>query len=41
MRLLKGLREGKRGDKEKEAMAEFVTLVQETFGKPDDEESAG
>jgi hypothetical protein len=32
MRMLKGLRDGKSGDKEKDGMAAFVQLVEETFG---------
>jgi hypothetical protein len=33
MRLLKGVREGKMGDDEKDGMAEFVTLIEECFGE--------
>jgi hypothetical protein len=33
MKMLKGLREGKKGEEEKEAMAEFVKLLEETFDK--------
>jgi hypothetical protein len=32
MRMLKGLRDGKSGDKEMEGMAAFVGLVDEIFG---------
>jgi hypothetical protein len=32
-KMLKALREGERGDEEKETMVEFVKLVQEMFGK--------
>lgn len=32
MGLLKGIRDGNGRDREKEAMAEFVQVVQETFG---------
>ncbi|KAH7075903.1 hypothetical protein BKA63DRAFT_565949 [Paraphoma chrysanthemicola] len=32
MRMLKGLRDGKSGDKEKDGMAAFVQLVEEMFG---------
>tara|TARA_R110002003_G_scaffold9_42_gene789 strand:- start:221 stop:823 length:603 start_codon:yes stop_codon:yes gene_type:complete len=35
MRLLKGLRDGKSGDKEKDGMAAFVQLVEEVFGEGD------
>jgi hypothetical protein len=35
MRLLKGYREREDNDKEKEAMAAFVQLVEETFGDAD------
>jgi hypothetical protein len=32
MKMLKGLRDGKSGDKEKEGMAAFGMLVEEMFG---------
>jgi len=32
MRLLKGLRDGEMGDREKEGMLAFVQLVDEVFG---------
>ncbi|KAH7090247.1 hypothetical protein FB567DRAFT_286665 [Paraphoma chrysanthemicola] len=35
MRMLKGLRDGKSGDKEKDGMAAFVQLVEEMFGSGD------
>ncbi|KAF1852151.1 uncharacterized protein K460DRAFT_362917 [Cucurbitaria berberidis CBS 394.84] len=41
MRLLKGIREGKGREKEKEAMAEFVSLVEEVCGRSDDKEGDG
>lgn len=39
MGLLKGIRDGKGRDQEKEAMAEFVQLLEEVFG--DVERQAG
>jgi hypothetical protein len=33
--MLKGLRDGKSGDKEKDGMAAFVQLVEEMFGEGD------
>ena len=33
MRMLKGLREGRRGETEKEAVGEFVRLVEGMFGE--------
>lgn len=33
MKMLKGLRDGKRAGEEKEAMTAFVGLVEETFGE--------
>lgn len=35
MRMLKGLREGKRGNTEKEDIGEFVGLVEKLFGEKD------
>jgi hypothetical protein len=41
MALLKDMREGNGRDKEKEAMGEFVALVEELFRKPEAKEEAG
>jgi len=41
MRLLKGLRDGKAGDKEQEGMLAFVQLVDETFGEGERKEEGG
>ena len=41
MRLLKGLRDGKPGDKEKEGMLAFIQLVEETFGEDEQKEEGG
>ena len=41
MRLLKGLRDGKSGDKEKEGMLAFVQLIEETFGKGEEKAEGG
>ena len=38
MRMLKGLREGKRGDTEKEDIGEFVALVEELLGEKEKRE---
>jgi hypothetical protein len=41
MKLLKGLRDGKSGDKEKDGMAEFVRLIEECFGESGDKVEGG
>jgi len=38
MKMLKELREGGKGEKEQDAMAEFVRLVETTFGRGEKEE---
>jgi hypothetical protein len=38
---LKGLRDGKSGDKEKDGMAEFVRLIEECFGESRDQVEGG
>jgi hypothetical protein len=37
MNMMKDLRDGKRGEKAQDAMAEFVRLVEETFGSQEKE----
>jgi hypothetical protein len=37
MRLLKGLREGKTGEREKEGMLAFVGLVEDVFGAKEEQ----
>lgn len=39
--LLKGVREGKMGEKEKEGMRAFVELLEEVLGKKEGEEDGG
>jgi hypothetical protein len=41
MKMLKGLRDGKSGDKEKEGMVAFARLVEEVFGRRGEEVEAG
>ena len=38
MKMMKDLRDGKKGDKAQDAMAEFVRLVEETFGHQEEDE---
>jgi hypothetical protein len=38
MKMMKELRDGKKGDRAQDAMAEFVRLVEETFGHQEKEQ---